>query len=106
MAESIANYLRANPGHMVVHVTGVFHVEDRLGTIERLKMRAPALKIALILPVETDDPAAPRTADKGADFSILLKPEPRAYVTDDERKTAEAREASSMRAVSRDGCKG
>ena len=64
------------------------------------------LKIALVLPVETGDTAAAGAADKGADFAILLKPEPAAYVNDDERKTAEAREASSMRAVTRDGCKG
>jgi uncharacterized iron-regulated protein len=106
MAESIANYLRANSGHLVMHVTGVFHVEDRLGTIERLKMRAPDLKIALVLPIETDDTATSGTADKGADFAILLKPEPAAYVNDDERKTAEAREVSSMRAMTRDGCNG
>jgi uncharacterized iron-regulated protein len=106
MAESIANYLHANPGHMVVHVTGVFHVEDRLGTIERLKMRAPNLKVALILPVETDAVAAPMVADKGADFAIALRPEPRSYVTDDERKTAEAREVGSIRAATNDGCKG
>jgi uncharacterized iron-regulated protein len=106
MAESIAKYLHANPGHMVVHVTGVFHVEDRLGTIERLAMRAPNLKIALILPVETNDLAAPVAADKGADFALLLKREPRSYVTDDERRIAQAREAGSIRAMARGGCKG
>jgi uncharacterized iron-regulated protein len=105
MAESIANYMRANPGHMIVHVTGAFHVEDRLGTIERLKMRAPNLKIALILPVETDDGAMPMAANKGADFAILLRREPRSYVTDDERKTAEAREVGSIRAAAGGGCK-
>jgi uncharacterized iron-regulated protein len=97
--------MRANPGHMVVHVTGAFHVEDRLGTIERLKLRAPNLKIALVLPVETDDGATPMTANKGADFAILLRPEPRSYVTDDERKTAEAREVGSIRAATGGGCK-
>jgi hypothetical protein len=105
MAESIANYLRDNPGHMVVHVTGAFHVEDRLGTIERLKTRAPNLKIALVLPFETDDAAAPRPANKGADFALLLRPEPRSYVTDDERKTAQAREVGSIRAAASTGCK-
>jgi uncharacterized iron-regulated protein len=104
MAESIADYLQANPGHVVLHITGVFHVEDRLGTIERLRMRAPDLKIALILPVESNDLASP-IAVKGANFAVLLKPEPQSYVTDDERKTAEAREAGSIRALARDGCK-
>jgi uncharacterized iron-regulated protein len=104
MAESIADYLRANPGHLVLHVTGIFHVEERLGTIERLKMRAPDLKIALVLPVEAD--GATKAPAKGADFSILLKPEPPAYVNDDERKTAEAREAGAMRAVHAAACNG
>jgi uncharacterized iron-regulated protein len=106
MAESIATYLRANPGHKIVHVTGAFHVEDRLGTIERLKMRAPELKIALVMPMETNDVAAPLAANKGADFVVLLRPEPASYVTDDERMTAQAREMGSMRAVIQNGCKG
>lgn len=105
MAESIANYLRDNPGHRIVHVTGAFHVEDRLGTIERLKMRAPNLKIALVLPVETGDVATSMAANKGADFAIALRPEPRPYVTDDERKAAEAREMGSIRAAASTGCK-
>jgi uncharacterized iron-regulated protein len=105
MAESIARYLQANPGHRVVHVTGVFHVEDRLGTIERLKMRAPQLKIALVLPVETDNGAAAAPPGKGADFSVLLKREPASYVTDDERKTAQAQEMGSIRAAKGSGCK-
>jgi uncharacterized iron-regulated protein len=106
MAESIASYLRANPGQKIVHVTGAFHVEDRLGTIERLKMRAPELKIALVMPMETNDVAAPPAANKGADFVVLLRPEPASYVTDDERMTAQAREMGSMRAVIQNGCKG
>lgn len=106
MAESIATYLHANPGRMVLHVTGVFHVEDRLGTIERLKMRAPQLKIALVLPVESDKNAAPPAAGKGADFSILLRREPPSYMTDDERMTADAQEVSNIRAATRSGCQG
>ena len=105
MAESIADYMRAHPGHRVVHVTGAFHVEDRLGTIDRLKMRAPDLKIALVLPVETDDVATPMTANKGADFVLLLRPEPPSYVTDDERKTAQAHEVGNIRAATGSGCK-
>jgi uncharacterized iron-regulated protein len=105
MAESIVKYLYDNPGHMVVHVTGVFHVEDRLGTIERLKTRAANLKIALVLPVETDTGAAPTVPAKGADFAVLLRREPVSYVTDDERKTAQAREASNIRAATGSECK-
>ena len=100
MAESIALYLEKNPGAKVVHVTGAFHVEGRLGTLERLKMRAPNLKLALIVPVEAAHPDAPAMAasdGKGADYALLLRPEPKSYVTDDERKAAEAHEMASFR---------
>ena len=99
MAESIADYLRAHPGGKVMHVTGGFHVEGRLGTVERLKMRSPALKVALIVPV-TDGAAA-----DGADFVIQLKPEPQAYVSDEERQAAESRMAGTIRTAISSGCK-
>ena len=40
MAESIFLHLQKNPGRKIVHVTGNFHVEAFLGTVERLKLRA------------------------------------------------------------------
>ena len=108
MAESIANFLRENPGYKVVHITGAFHVEGRLGTVERLKMRAPNLKIALILPVEAKHPNAPAMKideAKSANFAILVRPAPQRYVTDKERKAAEAKEAKKFRAAMHEGCK-
>lgn len=108
MASSIARFLGAHPGTKVVHVTGEFHVAGRLGTIARLKMRRPDLKIALVVPVEAKDPDAPKmTADQapGADFAILLRPEPQAYVSDQERKAAEKREAAQIRAAMNKTCK-
>lgn len=108
MAESIANFLRANPGYKVIHISGAFHVEGRLGTVTRLRMRAPNLKIALILPVEAKHPSAPAmTADeaKGANFAILIRPAPRPYVTDKERKAAETEESKKIRAAMKGGCK-
>lgn len=108
MASSIARFLRANPGTKVVHVTGAFHVAGRLGTVARLKMRAPNLKIALVVPVEAKDPDAPKmTADQApaADFAILLRPEPPAYVSDRERKAAEEKEAAKIRAAMGKTCK-
>jgi len=107
MADSIANYLRAHPGHKVVHVTGAFHVEDRLGTVERLKLRMPNLKTALVLPVEaghTDTAAVAPDDAKGANFLVLLRPEPKPYVTDEEKKAAEAREAITFGAATQGGC--
>lgn len=94
MAESIAEFLKANPGFQVMHVTGAFHVAEKLGTVERLKMRAPQLKIALVMPVQTSAavPALKPDDAREADFAILLRTEPEPYATDQERKAAQAKE--------------
>jgi uncharacterized iron-regulated protein len=105
MAESIAGFLQANPGYRVLHVTGAFHVEGKLGTVERLKLRMPQLKIALVMPVQVDRNSAvlkPQDAE-GADFALLLRREPEPYVTDTERKAAEAGEG--FRRAAKDACK-
>jgi len=91
-----------------VHVTGAFHVEEKLGTLERLSMRRPDLKIALVLPVASkpEDTAKINPGDaKGADFVILLRREPEPYVTDKERKAAEAGQTARFRAAQSNGCK-
>lgn len=72
MAESIARALKADPHRKLVHLTGTFHVEERLGTLESLARLAPQLKLALVLPVE----AGTTETVPGADFAILLKPVP------------------------------
>jgi len=105
MAESIARFLRANPGYRVLHVTGAFHVEEKLGTIERLRLRAPQLKVALVMPVQLARDTAAMDA-KDADFAILLRREPEAYATDTERKAAEAREGERFRDAADGRCKG
>jgi uncharacterized iron-regulated protein len=108
MAESIANFLRTRPGAKVMHVTGAFHVEGRLGTIERLTLRAPQLKIALLLPVQSErGDAAAIGSDKAqsADFVILLRREPEPYASDKERQAAEARQTSAFRTAACQTCK-
>jgi uncharacterized iron-regulated protein len=100
MAESIANYLQANRGHKVVHITGDFHVEGGLGTVERLKDRMPGLKIAVVAPVEAQNPDLPEVAPadaKNGDFLFLLRAEPKEYVSDAERKAAEEQMRANFR---------
>lgn len=100
MAESIALYLQKNPGHRVVHITGDFHVEGGLGTLERLKDRIPGLKVAVVVPAEAENPNRPAVsaADaKGGDFLFLMRGEPREYVTDAERKAAEQQMRGNFR---------
>jgi uncharacterized iron-regulated protein len=64
MAESIVRALQRHRGYKVLHLTGSFHAAGFLGTVERLRLLDPDLKIAVIDPVEVDDPRAPAfTAD-------------------------------------------
>ena len=95
MAESIFLSLQKNPSRKVIHVTGAFHVEEALGTVERLKLRAPQLKIALVVPAEAEHPDSGASLDAGdaknANFAVLLRASPKDYVSDAERKEAEDR---------------
>jgi uncharacterized iron-regulated protein len=106
MAESIANFLQTRAGYKVMHVTGSFHAEEGLGTIERLRLRVPNLKIALILPVgvKPGEKAALNDA-KGADFAVLLRRAPEPYVTDGERKAADSRDAARFRSAASNACR-
>jgi uncharacterized iron-regulated protein len=62
MAESIVRARQQYPGRKVLHLTGGFHAEGFLGTVTRLRLRDPALKIAVIDAVEVTDPHAPEFA--------------------------------------------
>ena len=86
MAESIALHLKDNPGRKVMHMNGAFHSASHLGTVERLKMRMPDLKIAVITPVEVQDSAAPGwTAEDAAtgDYVLLVQATPEEFVNED-----------------------
>jgi len=95
MAESIFLSLQKNPSRKVVHVTGAFHVEEALGTVERLKLRAPQLKIALVVPAEAEHPDSSLSLSAGdaknANFAVLLRASPKEYVSEAEQKEAEDR---------------
>lgn len=104
MAESIVLALQKNPGRKIVHITGAFHVEEALGTVERLKQRVPNLKIAVIVPAEAENPATPsvKTDDaKGSNFVFLLRGSPKEYVSEAEQKEAESRMQGNFRTQSR-----
>ncbi len=91
MAESIFLHLQKNPGRKVIHTTGYFHVEGFLGTVERLRARAPHLKIAVVMPQEVADSKSPTlTADdvKSGTFILLIRAFPEPYINDAEMKEA------------------
>ncbi|MFO1426660.1 MAG: ChaN family lipoprotein [Steroidobacteraceae bacterium] len=82
MAESIFLALRRYPGRKVLHLDGNFHTAAFLGTAERLQLRDPRLRIAVIDPVEIDDPARPSFArERLADGTALqlIYPNPPAF---------------------------
>jgi len=62
MAESIVNYLAANPNKpllgsrnkQVLHIAGKFHTENGLGTAASILARAPELKVVIVTPVDVN----------------------------------------------------
>ncbi|ENM5888551.1 ChaN family lipoprotein [Vibrio mimicus] len=51
MAESIVHYLRTNPERKVLHIAGMFHTQQGLGTAASILRRNPNLKVVIITPV-------------------------------------------------------
>jgi uncharacterized iron-regulated protein len=86
MAESIILARRKYPGWRVLQLNGNFHSASFLGTVERLQLRDPSARIAVIEPIEVDDPAAPAfDAAQRTDGTALLLVHPLpAEFTDEE----------------------
>ncbi|HHL42254.1 MAG TPA: hypothetical protein ENJ42_01430, partial [Hellea balneolensis] len=83
MAESIYKHMQAHPGRKVMHIDGSFHSAGLLGTVERLLMRDPSLKVANVHPVLVDDPDHPAfTKDdlKQGQYLLLIYPVPKRFV--------------------------
>ena len=100
MAESIFLHMQKNPGVKVVHVTGNFHAESFLGTVERLKARSPNLKIAVVTPIEAADPERPAVDAKdigSGNFAVLLRGLPARYAS----KAEEDADMERLRAMFR-----
>jgi uncharacterized iron-regulated protein len=77
MGESIAA-ARAEHNTLVIHANGAFHSDYRLGTVDRVRRRAPRDKIVTIsfVPVEDLDAAEGRSRRKQADFIVFtLRPD-------------------------------
>ena len=76
MAESIVESRNGRPPDaIVVHYDGAFHSDYRQGTVDRVKRRAPALRLAVITAVPVLDPSTATLADNAgrADFIIFTK---------------------------------
>jgi uncharacterized iron-regulated protein len=91
MAESIYLHMQKNPGRKVMHINGSFHSESFLGTAERLQMRDPKLKIAVVNPVQVKKGGTLEvsTADaKTGTLVLLIGETPKSYASMDEMKAA------------------
>ena len=98
MAESIFQHLQKNPGRKVVHITGAFHSDGFLGTVERLKLRAPDLKIAVVSPADTKSAdSVTLDAEDMADGTIVdvIRALPEPYANDAEMKAAMQHEVAA-----------
>lgn len=76
MGEAVAQAITEH-GTLVVHPNGAFHSDFRLGTVERVRRRAPRAKLVVVsfLPVEDLDAANGRPMRKQADYLVFtLKP--------------------------------
>ncbi|MGE4062243.1 MAG: ChaN family lipoprotein [Rhodospirillaceae bacterium] len=91
MAESIADHLQKNPGRKVLHLTGHFHSDSFLGTVERLQLRMPHLKLAVINPIESGAEEKPKITAaklKSGTLLLLVRPLPDPYATEEEMRAA------------------
>jgi uncharacterized iron-regulated protein len=59
MAESVANWLKANPKGRVLHINGSFHSAGGLGVPEKLQAMLPDTKMIFVTCVETSDETEP-----------------------------------------------
>lgn len=95
MAWQVIQALDTHPEHQIVHVTGTFHAEDRLGMVAVLEQRRPDLDVAVVSPVfwQADDAftALHRASQQKGDYLYYLQPLPEAY-RDAERQQAAIRE--------------
>ena len=76
MAESIVESRNGRaPDAIVVHYDGAFHSDYRQGTVDRVKRRAPALRLAVITAVPVLDPSLATLADHvgRADYIVFTK---------------------------------
>lgn len=100
MAESIAQHLAKNPGRKVVHTNGSFHSVTFLGTVERLKMRMPGLKIAVVNPEFAETPGDLKVSDtlaKDGTFTLFIRQLPDFYANEAEMGAAIKRQMEARK---------
>lgn len=96
MADRVVRALKRNPDHQVIHLTGTFHSENRLGMVAVLEKKHPDLEVAVISPVfwgPDDDFDSLLEAQRGkGDFLYFLQPLPEEYKDSERRREAITRQ--------------
>ena len=92
MADRVLKALANRPRHQVIHLTGSFHSEDRLGMVAVLEKRRPDLEVALVSPVfwrpgDDFDSLLEAHREKG-DFLYFLQPLPERYKSTERQRQA------------------
>lgn len=103
MAHRILLALKESPGYQVLHTTGTFHSEQRLGTVAVLEQRAPELKIAVLSPVEwpSTESAVPLANHRHkGDYLYFIQPRPLEFRDPDRERQAMQERFSRHRDVS------
>lgn len=92
MADRVIRALKEFPDHQVIHLTGTFHSEDRLGMVAVLEEKRPELEVAVLSPVfwhSGDDLDSLLKAHQGqGDFLYFLQPLPEEYKDNERHRDA------------------
>ncbi|EKO3560131.1 ChaN family lipoprotein [Vibrio fluvialis] len=73
MAESVVNYLTKHPGERVMHIAGLFHTQNGVGTAASILRRNPSLNIVVVTPVSD-------WQTEGQDYQLRVLAPPVRYV--------------------------
>lgn len=100
MAERILSALSEHPRHQVLHTTGTFHSEQRLGTVAVLEQRMPELSVAVISPIEwlPGEQAMPVAENRHkGDYLYFILPLPPEYRDEERQRSAMKKRFSQYR---------
>ncbi|MCL7943237.1 ChaN family lipoprotein [Marinobacter sp. ATCH36] len=92
MADQVIRALAENPDHQVIHLTGTFHSEDRLGMVAVLEKKRPDLDVVVVSPVfwrSGDNLNSLLETHRGkGDFLYFLQPLPEEYLDSERHRDA------------------
>lgn len=92
MADQVIRALDKYADHQVIHLTGTFHAEDRLGMVAVLEKKRPDLEVAVVSPVfwrPGDNLNSLLEAHRGkGDYLYFLQPLPEEYRDEDRHNEA------------------